>query len=419
MKFIYNLGIHIYGLLIRLASIFDLKARQWVTGRKELFRQLENAFRDRDPAGKPLIWFHASSLGEFEQGRPIIEAFRKRYPRYRILVSFFSPSGFEVRKNYDQADYVFYLPLDTPARAKRWIEIIRPAMAVFIKYDFWFNMLNELHRERIPVYFISALFRPRQHFFQFYGGWFREQLGAVTWFFTQNEQSRALLESIGLKNASVTGDTRFDRVYAIAKQRQSFPLIERFCGQNRVFIGGSIWKEDDNLIIPLTEDPGIVMKYILAPHNTSPERIQSLKERLKKPAITYSELTDQNASDFDLLIIDSVGILAHLYQYAAMAFIGGGFGVSIHNIQEPITFGIPVLFGPRYHKFKEATDLVSLGGAFCVHDATELSQQVRKLLADPVYHQNIAALCIGYVNENRGATEKIMRYFETVIRDAQ
>jgi len=417
MHFLYTLGIFMYGLLIRLAALFDRKASVWVKGRKNLFRHLEKALKEGNPDARPVIWFHASSLGEFEQGRPIIEAFRTTYPCYRILVSFFSPSGYEVRKNYEHADFVFYLPLDTPSNAKRWIATIRPVMAVFIKYDFWFNLMDELHRNGIPVYFVSALFRPRQHFFQFYGSWFREQLDAVSWFFMQNEQSRALLESIGKKNASVAGDTRFDRVFTIASQRKSFPLIDRFCAHKPVFIGGSTWREDENLILPLTEDPNLDFKFIFAPHNTSPERIQALKERLKKPVMTYSELTEKNAAETDVLIIDSVGILAQLYQYATLAFIGGGFGVSIHNIQEPITFGIPVFFGPNYKKFREAADLVALGGAFCVHTAAELDQQVKILLIDPASHQRISTICHDYVNENRGATEIIMRHFAAVIKD--
>lgn len=416
MKLIYSFLIFLYGLTIRLASLFNDKARQWVDGRRGIFVKLEAALKEVDRSKTPVIWFHASSLGEFEQGRPIIESFRQAYPQYKILLTFYSPSGYAVRKNWDQADWIFYLPLDTPGNARRWMDIVQPAAAIFIKYDFWFNFLACLRERKIPVYFVSALFRPSQHFFKWYGGWFRDQLPAVTRFFVQNRASAQLLEGIGVTNVTLTGDTRFDRVYAIASQKHSFPLIEQFIGSKRVFIGGSTWGDDEAVLIPLIRNNNLDLKFILAPHDTSPGRIQSIMAQLDRSVITYSDMNQDNAGQADVLIIDSVGILAQLYQYATLAFIGGGFGTAIHNIQEPITYGVPVFFGPRYHKFKEAVDLIARGGVFCVTSTGELAATAARLLADPQEYQRVSGLCRNYVDENRGATEKIMQELATVFQ---
>ena len=416
MRVIYSFFIFFYGLFIRFAAIFNDKARQWVDGRRGIFAKLEGALKEVDRSKTPVIWFHASSLGEFEQGRPIIESFRQTYPQYKILLTFYSPSGYAVRKNWDQADWIFYLPLDTPGNARRWMDVVQPAAAIFIKYDFWFNFLSCLRERKIPVYFVSALFRPSQHFFKWYGGWFRDQLPAVTRFFVQNRASAQLLEGIGVTNVTLTGDTRFDRVHAIASRKHSFPLIEQFIGSKRVFIGGSTWGEDEALLIPLIKNNNLDLKFILAPHDTSPGRIQRITAQLDRPVITYSDLNPENAGQADVLIIDSVGILAQLYQYATLAFIGGGFGTAIHNIQEPITYGVPVFFGPRYHKFKEAVDLIAHGGVFCVTSTGELAATAARLLADPQEYQRVSGLCRNYVDENRGATEKIMQELATVFQ---
>jgi len=411
MRLIYSFFVFCYGLFIRFAALFNVKASRWVNGRHDLFFRLSAALRDVDREKNPLVWFHASSLGEFEQGRPVIEAYRKTWPECKILLTFFSPSGYEVRKNYELADWVFYLPLDTLRNARRWMETVRPGKAIFIKYDFWFNILRALKQQQVPVYFISVMFRTGQHFFRWYGGWSRRQLDAVTWFFAQNGETEELLHSIGKQNVTVTGDTRFDRVFAISTHRQSFPLVEQFAGDNRVFICGSTWKEDEALLLPLIRrrDPGL--KFILAPHDPSPDRINYIMARLEQPVIRYSELNRENAGQAGILLIDSVGILAQLYQYATLAYVGGGFGSGIHNIQEPVTFGVPVFFGPGYHKFKEAVDLVALGGVFCVNSPEELIRKTDLILADRPVYQCISAICSHYVDENRGATEKIMHHF--------
>jgi 3-deoxy-D-manno-octulosonic-acid transferase len=412
MQLIYTILIILYGLAVRIAAIFNVKARQWVDGRRGLFRKLEQAFGEHDRQKNPVMWFHASSLGEFEQGRPIIEDFRKKYPGYKILLTFFSPSGYEVRRNYDQADWIFYLPLDTPSNARRFIAIVRPPAAIFIKYDFWYNLLGNLYQQHIPVYFASAVFRPGQYFFKWYGRWGARRLGRVRHFFVQTETSAELLASLGLHNVTVTGDTRFDRVFAIASQKHAFPLIEKFIQGKRVFIGGSTWQEDEALLFPLVSRRDPDLKFIIAPHDTSSGRIQQITEQIKQPVLRYSALNESNAQDAEVLIIDSVGILAQLYQYATLAFIGGGFGAGLHNIQEPITYGVPVFFGPRYHKFREAVELVQLGGVFSVTTTEELISATGRMLADTVEYRHVSDLCRDYVEKNRGATAKIMQYLD-------
>jgi len=416
LNLIYSFLIFVYGFFIRVAAIINNKARQWVAGRQTIFQKLELSLRGLDRKKNPVIWVHASSLGEFEQGRPVIEAFRKSHGSCKILLTFFSPSGYEVRKNYDQADWVFYLPLDTPGNARRWIETVQPVAAIFIKYDFWFNFLQGLYKQNIPVYFISALFRPRQHFFRWYGGWFARQLSGVTHFFVQNSVSAALLENLGIRNVTIAGDTRFDRVFTIASQQHSFPLIERFISGKKVFIGGSTWKEDELLLLPLINRTELNLKFILAPHDTDPGRIQHLIGLLQQPVVCYSELNEENALRTNILIIDSVGILAQLYRYATLAYIGGGFGVSIHNIQEPITYGVPVFFGPQYHKFKEAVDLIGQGAVFSISTPDELVGNTSRILSDPLEYQHLSSICRNYVDENRGATAIIMHHLNEVFR---
>ncbi len=410
MRHLYSAFIFLYGTALKLASRFNPKARLWVDGRKGWYEILEKALREDNGAANPRVWFHASSLGEFEQGRPVIEAYREANPGHRIVLTFFSPSGFEVRKGYEGADWVLYLPLDTRLNARRWLDLVKPQRAVFIKYDYWYNFLSELRMHSIPVFFVSALFRPGQHFFRWYGGWFRAQLANVTWFFVQNETSEVLLKSIGLNNTTRTGDTRFDRVHAIALKKQSFLLIEKFMGKERIFICGSTWKEDENLLLPMISGGKTGLKFIVAPHDTGADRIAAISSRLDQPFLRYSQLTNENAGEVNILLIDSVGILAQLYQYATLAYVGGGFGSGLHNIQEPVTFGVPVFFGPGYHKFREAVDLVAAGGVFSVESEPELTAKIRELLNNKELYQRTSAICKAYVDANRGATAKIMQF---------
>ncbi len=413
MRIVYSAVICFYGILLRIAALFNAKASLWVRGRKQWKEKLIRALEENNLQRKPIIWFHVSSLGEFEQGRPLIEALKEIHPERKIFLTFFSPSGYEIRKNYDYADLVFYLPLDTATNAKFLIEAVRPSMVFFIKYDFWFNYLFKLHQEKIPVFFISAVFRRDQYFFKWYAEWFRRQLSWVTWFFVQNESSLQLLFSIGINHASVAGDTRFDRVYAIARVKKEFPLIRKFCGEGKVFLGGSTWKEDEAVILPLVEAGIQGMKFIIAPHDTGTGRVNAVSlSFLGKKVFKYSDLNEENAASADILIIDNVGMLNQLYQYASFAFIGGGFGIGIHNIQEPVTFGVPVFFGPNYHKFREAVELVGLGGAYCIQEPQILIQTIRELLADPNRYHQVSSICLQYVEENRGATDKIMTFIQ-------
>ena len=414
MRFIYSFLIRCYGLFIRIASLFNRKAKRWIDGRLDLFSNLENALKDIDRNQNPIIWFHVSSLGEFEQGRPVMEALRKRWPEKKLLLTFFSPSGYEVRKDYDQADFVFYLPLDTKRNAEKFVKIVHPEMVFFVKYDFWFNYIDVIHKNGLPLFFISVLFRKDQHFFRWYGGWTRSHLRFVTRFFVQNTESEELLRSIGIQQVTVAGDTRFDRVFAIAALQPSLPLIGMFCNGKRVFIAGSTWEPDEAMIIPMIRKRSTDTKYIIAPHDTSPERIRYIREHLDCPVVCFSGLNEESAVSADVLIIDSVGILAQLYRYADFAFIGGGFGGGIHNIQEPVTFGVPVFFGPNYSKFREARDLVGLGAAFVVTTPDELEGTVARISREPGEHQRLSGICRKYVEENRGATEKIVGFLEKV-----
>lgn len=409
MRSLYNLSIHVYLLLIRILSPFNHKAKWWIEGRKNILERIREALGDepRDDS-RMIAWFHCASLGEFEQGRPVIERFRERFPGYKIFLTFFSPSGYEVRKNYKGADYIFYLPADTIGNAEEFITVVNPRMAFFIKYEYWYNYLGKLHEKGIPIYMVSAIFRPDQHFFRFYGGWFLEQLRTVTWFFLQDPESAKLLLKAGISHFMITGDTRFDRVNEITRHLHAFPLIERFCENSQVILCGSTWSEDEEVLIPLLEKSGHELKYIIAPHETHNARIISLESRLKIPALKFSEAGPRNIDDYRILIIDSIGILAHLYQYAFLAYIGGGFGSGIHNILEAATFGIPVVFGPNYRKFREANDLIGLGGAFTVTNANQFIQITDQLLTDPGKYARSGEICLKYVKEHTGATDKIL-----------
>lgn len=409
MSFFYNISIHFYYLAILIASVFNKKAALWINGRKNIFKKLKSSI---SPDEK-IVWFHAASLGEFEQGKPVLEVFKKKFPEYKILLTFFSPSGYEIRKNYKEADFVFYLPIDTFSNARKFIEIIKPTKVFFIKYEFWFNYLKVLKKAEIPVFFISSVFRKEQHFFKWYGVWFRKQLKLITYFFVQNEKSKTLLNNINLTNVIVSGDTRFDSVQNLAKESKEFPLIEKLKNKNSLFIAGSTWPPDEELIFNLINKKNKNLKFIIAPHETNEDRIYSICKLIKDKTIRFSELISGKLKESEIknagiLVIDSVGILKHLYKYAAITYIGGGFGVDIHNIQEPVTFGKPVIFGPKYHKFEEAVDLIKLGGAFSITNQEELINITEKLFSDKSYYIKCSDICINYIASKTGATERIL-----------
>ena len=343
------------------------------------------------------MWFHAASLGEFEQGRPLIEALKKQYPNLKISLTFFSPSGYEIRKDYPLADEVLYLPIDAPKNARRWVKRHHFVAAFFIKYEFWFNYMKALQEAEIPLYYISLILKPSQYFFRWYGGWFRKQLNTVTHFFVQDEATLKLLQDVGFNNVTQCGDTRFDRVADIAKQAKRFPEIEAFIGNRQCIIAGSSWPPDEKLLIPYLERLPEHYCMIIAPHDISEKHIKQIREGLKA------------VSPDKVYVVDTIGMLSQLYQYARFVYIGGGFGVNIHNIQEPVTFGCPVVFGPKYKSFKEAVDLVNLGGAFSINNQEELNQTFDRLINDEASCQASSRICKDYLNKQLGATEAILK----------
>ncbi|QNL50796.1 3-deoxy-D-manno-octulosonic acid transferase [Olivibacter sp. SDN3] len=409
MWILYNLGIFLGQIFVIAVAPFNRRIRKWRKGRKGLLQLIEQQV-DRS---KPHTWFHFASLGEFEQGRTVLEAYRVRYPKKLILVTFFSPSGYEVRANYAKADHVFYLPNDTPGNAKKFIDLINPEMVFFVKYEFWHNYFKVLHKRHIPLYLVSGIFRKNQVFFRWYGGFFRSTLKFVTHFFVQNQESASLLQSIGIRSISLSGDTRFDRVSNLSKQNRNIEVVSKFVGDHRVLVAGSTWLPDEELIMSLRQVYP-EWKLIIAPHLVTPTHLREIDNRFKD-SVLFSVLNgnvNQNEKNPSVLIIDNIGMLSYLYSYADIAYVGGGFGVGIHNVLEAATYGIPIIFGPEYHKFQEAKDLIKAKAAFSVHHLQELvaifenlqSDEVRKETGDRAY---------GYVQQQAGATQRIMDYLET------
>ncbi len=407
MRGLYSISIRFYGFAIFLAGFFNEKAKKWRGGRVDIFKKLTDAIQG---STEPLAWFHCASLGEFEQGRPLIEEFRKKFPKYKILLTFFSPSGYEARKDYKEVDYVFYLPLDTSANAKKFIEIINPAIAVFVKYEFWFNYLSVLKNKNIPSFIVSAKFRDDQYFFKSTGAWFRKQLLNYNTLFVQDENSKTLLNKYGINNVEVCGDTRFDRVINISQQAFSDPLVEKFKDNQPLWICGSTWEEDENIIFPIFLNlirTGQNIKLLLTPHEVSEERIKSIESKYSM-TLRYSKATENNVYAANVLILDKIGVLSFLYRYGDIAYVGGGFGKGIHNLPEAAVYGIPVLFGPNYRKFTEAFELIEKGGGFSISSQDELNRITSKLLSDSDYRKECGKAGFNYINSGKGATEKII-----------
>ncbi len=399
----YNLGIYIYSILIHLAAPFSRKPRKMMKGHWIVYELL----RQQKEVNSKYIWFHAASLGEFEQGRPLIERIRERYPEYKILLTFFSPSGYEVRKNYNGADIVCYLPLDKPRNVKKFLDIIQPCMAFFIKYEFWKNYLDELHKRNIPVYSISSIFRKDQVFFKWYGGTYRKVLSNFEQLFVQNETSKRFLSKIGIDKVTVVGDTRFDRVLEIRKAAKELPLVEAFKGNSLTIIAGSSWAPDEDLFLEyFNTHPNI--KLIIAPHVIDENHLVEIISKLKRPYVRYSKATETNVRNVDCLIIDCFGLLSSIYRYGEIAYIGGGFGVGIHNILEAAVYGIPVIFGPKYQKFMEAKQLLEEKGAFSIKDTNELNSLFDKLTQENDFLKESGKNAGNYVTKNLGASEKIL-----------
>ncbi|MDY0781004.1 3-deoxy-D-manno-octulosonic acid transferase [Tenacibaculum sp. IB213877] len=407
MSFLYNIAIHIASFLLPIVAIFNKKIKLFVNGRKETFSKLSSI----SPSDK-VFWFHAASLGEFEQGRPIIERLKKLFPNHKIVVTFFSPSGYEIRKNYNLADVVCYLPLDTPSNVKKFIQKVHPDMAVIIKYEFWPNLLKELKRTQTKTILVSGIFRKEQLFFKSSGSWMRKSLQSFDYFFVQNEESKKLLHSISLSNVTVSGDTRFDRVYEILQQDNSLDFIEEFKNDTYTIVAGSTWKEDEELIVNyINNSSSENEKFIIAPHNINPKQIQQLQQSIHKKTVLFSDKEDKSLKEYQVFIIDTIGILTKIYSYANVAYVGGGLATGLHNILEPATFGIPVVFGGNKHqKFNEAIDLISLNGAKTVTNKEEFSSIFVSLKNQPDMRHTMGKINKQYVEQQIGATNSIVDY---------
>lgn len=402
MNLLYNIFIHLYIIILYLISPFNKKVRTMLKGEKECFEKLKSIRKEDKVA-----WFHCASLGEFEQGRPLLEEVKKQYPQHKILLSFYSPSGYEVRKNYPLADYIVYLPNDTKKNAKKFVSLVNPDLIFFIKYEFWYNYISALKGRRL--FQVSLILRENQYFFTWYGKWFRKQLGTFEHFFVQNSQTADLLNKIGYKNVTISGDTRFDRVMTIANNAKSFPDIENFCkGDKKIILAGSSWLADEKIIEQAIKNLDI--KLIIAPHIVGDTHIKEIQE-LFPNAILYSELTE-NKKESNVLIINCIGILSNLYQYCDIAYIGGGFGVGIHNTLEAATFGKPICFGTNYHKFQEAVDLINLKAAYSISNEEELRQVFNKLLNNEEIYKQSAKASKNYVEEKIGACKKIIEHLK-------
>jgi 3-deoxy-D-manno-octulosonic-acid transferase len=411
MSLPYNISIAAYNAIVHLASPFNSKARLWANGRKGLMDKIRNSV----PEGARPIWFHCASLGEFEQGRPIIEAIKKQHPDKKILLTFFSPSGYEIRKNYALADWVFYLPADTPANARAFTEAVNPAFAIFVKYEFWYNYISELDKKNIPLFVVSAIFREGQPFFKWYGGFFRKLLNKIRHLFVQDTNSLELLNTIGVRHASVLGDTRFDRVAETASKATSIEEVERFKGSAPLIISGSTWPEDETLLKSVLKSVPASYKMVIAPHEIGEGHLAQVKELFQdEGCIFFSEINSAaNLHDRRVLIMNNIGMLSRLYQLGVVAYIGGGFGKGIHNTLEAAAFGIPVVFGPNYEKFREAKSLVERGGAFSVSNEGEAAVVFAALLKSPEKLKQAGSTAGKYVEENIGATHRFLEYLRS------
>ncbi|MBT8300140.1 MAG: 3-deoxy-D-manno-octulosonic acid transferase [Maribacter sp.] len=411
MNFIYNLIIHITWFHLKIVALFHPKIKLFVQGRRQTYSILKNKIRKENK----LIWVHTASLGEFEQGLPIIERLKSTYPNYQLLVTFFSPSGFEVKKNSDVADAVVYLPLDTRKNAKRFLEMVNPSLAIFVKYEIWPNYLKELKEKQVPVLLISAMFRKEQVFFKWYGGIMRKALGTFTHFFVQDNTSVALLEGIKLTNTTISGDTRFDRVAEILERNNKLSFMESFKGNKICFVAGSTWPEDEELIVKFINETQKQLKFVLAPHNIKAEHIQSLKKSIAKKVLLYSEIGKNDTSSCQVIIINTVGLLTKIYSYADIAYVGGAFATGLHNTLEPAVFGIPILIGPKYKGFNEAAKLVAKKGILVTTNYDEFTASLDALLDNPDHIKNTGTINSNFVKENIGASVQIMAHIRRLL----
>ena len=406
----YNFAINLYSSAAKLDSLFNKKVKKMIVGQQACFETL----RTKIEPDRRYLWFHAASLGEFEQGRPLMEYIRQAYPMYGILLTFFSPSGYEVRKNYEGADIVCYLPFDKPKLVRRFLDLAKPYMAFFIKYEFWKNYLDELHRRQVPTYSVSSIFRANQVFFKSYGKGYRQVLHNFDHLFVQNETSKDLLQGIGVTNVTVAGDTRFDRVQQIRQQAKELPLLEAFKQGKLTFVAGSSWQPDEDLFIEyFNHHPEV--RLVIAPHVIGEDHLQQIISKVEGKVVRYTQATMENVQDARCLLIDCFGLLSSIYRYGEIAYIGGGFGTGIHNTVEAAVYGVPVIFGPNHQRFMEAKDLIACGGAFSVNDGNELNDLLDKLLSDSSFLQDTGHRAGSYVSSRIGATDIILKHIKGLL----
>jgi 3-deoxy-D-manno-octulosonic-acid transferase len=411
MTILYTISIHLYYLIVLAVSPFHQKARLWIKGRLGWRSRLQGWCKQ----GGKVVWVHAASLGEFEQGRPLIDEIKNKRPGYRLLLTFYSPSGFEIRKNYPGADHVMYLPLDTRYNARRFVKLVNPAAVIFVKYEFWRFYLQQLRSSNHPVFLISAIFRPDQVFFRWYGVWFRKNLSFFDFFFVQDESSASILNQEGISNCIVSGDTRFDRVSAVATAAKEVEIARKFSAGHFCIVAGSTWPEDEEILTRYINQSDKNTRFIIAPHEITGAHLSQLKSRISRSFALFSSASADTVQEHQVLIIDNIGMLSSLYRYGHLAYIGGGFGKGIHNILEAAAFGIPVIFGPNHGKFREAHDLLGLGGAFAIHNAGELFEILEQLRNNTEKYDMSAKIAGIYVRDNTGATNIIINSLFNVL----
>lgn len=406
MLFLYNVIIHIAGFSLKIFALFNPKIKLFTEGRKEVFPTLKQKIKSSDKT----IWFHAASLGEYEQGLPVIEKIKEEFPSHKIIISFFSPSGYEVRKNNTVADATVYLPLDTKKNAKEFLKLVHPQMVFFIKYEYWINYLNELKKQNTPAYLISGILRENQLFFKWYGGFYRKALDSFTYFFVQNKNSKKLLYQLGKTNVIVSGDTRFDRVAAILEKDNTLDFISKFKNNTLTIVAGSSWPKDEILLADFINTTSLPVKFIIAPHNIKSEQIEQLKKSLTRKTVLFSEKEGKNLADYDVFIIDTIGILTKIYSYADIAYVGGGFGnPGVHNLLEPATFGVPIVIGPNFSHFQEAVALVNIEGALSISNQKELNHAFEDLILNDAFRSEKGHICNTFISMNKGATNSILK----------
>jgi len=407
MLFVYSIIVFLASQLVKLLALFSPKIKLFVEGRKDVFSTLKSKIKTNDRT----IWFHAASLGEYEQGLPVMEAIKLKFPNHKIVLTFFSPSGFEVRKNNTIADITVYLPLDTKKNAAAFLKLVHPEMVFFIKYEYWPNYLNELQKLHIKTYLISGVFRENQMFFKWYGGFYRNALKTFDYFFVQNESSKKRLQSIGFTNVKIAGDTRFDRVVSILERDNSLDFIEQFKNNTTTIVVGSSWPKDENILVNFINQNSVNVKFIIAPHNIKTEQIQELQKTISKKTVLFSEKENKNLADFNVFIIDTIGLLTKIYSYADIAYVGGGFGnPGVHNILEPATFGVPIIIGPNFSHFAEAIALVNMEGCISIATQNELNEKLSSLISNYDVRHEKGHICSTFVQMNKGATGIVLKH---------